>query len=246
MKNKIMRTMIVAAGCILMLAVPQWVAGASECTFPDLEFLLGTSCRILQEEYVYSEEFLCDAYTWDYPDGWDSEDDYLFALLACEHCSIWEWDAEEIEGYSGFVLFGENGEQTLIVSEFDGEDQVLVLVDAGMEIEKVELTENADEWIASVEEIKSEESSADDSSSSENSESTQNTENTQSTGTSGHWEWQIKEVDCPSCVGGWCSVCNGTGTYRLYGQTVACPIYCSSCNGKGTITQREYVYVSGY
>lgn len=66
--------MTVAAGWILLLAVPQWIAGASECTFPDLEYILGTSCELLRVDYDYSEEFFCDAYIWNYPDGWDSED----------------------------------------------------------------------------------------------------------------------------------------------------------------------------
>ena len=61
----------------------------------------------------------------------------------------------------------------------------------------------------------------------------------------GHWEWRTVEKDCPSCVGGRCPVCNGTGVYRLYGEAVPCRIYCSSCNGLGTITQQEYVYVPG-
>ncbi len=61
----------------------------------------------------------------------------------------------------------------------------------------------------------------------------------------GHWEWRTVEKDCPSCVGGRCPVCNGTGVYRLYGEAVPCRIFCSACNGLGTITQQEYVYVPG-
>ena len=60
----------------------------------------------------------------------------------------------------------------------------------------------------------------------------------------GHWEWQTVEKDCPSCVGGRCPVCNGTGTYRLYGEAVPCDRDCSACDGKGTITQQEYVFVN--
>lgn len=60
----------------------------------------------------------------------------------------------------------------------------------------------------------------------------------------GHWEWRTVERDCPSCSGGRCPVCDGTGTYRLYGESVPCDRYCSACDGQGTITQQEYVYVS--
>lgn len=59
----------------------------------------------------------------------------------------------------------------------------------------------------------------------------------------GHYEWRTVEVDCPSCVGGTCSVCNGSGWYRLYGERVACSVLCSACKGLGVIVQRQYVYV---
>ena len=47
----------------------------------------------------------------------------------------------------------------------------------------------------------------------------------------GRWvyEWVEKEVDCPSCYGGSCPICHGTGTYRLYGQAVSCPRECTAC-----------------
>lgn len=66
-----------------------------------------------------------------------------------------------------------------------------------------------------------------------------------STSSAGHWEWRTVEKDCPACVGGRCPVCNGTGTYRLYGEAVPCDRYCSACDGRGTYTQQEYVYVPG-
>ena len=60
----------------------------------------------------------------------------------------------------------------------------------------------------------------------------------------GHWEWRTVEKDCPSCVGGSCPVCHGTGTCRLYGEEVPCDRYCSACDGRGTIIQQEYVFVN--
>ena len=57
------------------------------------------------------------------------------------------------------------------------------------------------------------------------------------------YEWRTVEVDCPSCVNGSCSVCNGTGWYRLYGQRVACSVLCSACKGSGVIVQSQYVPV---
>ena len=59
----------------------------------------------------------------------------------------------------------------------------------------------------------------------------------------GEWIWVEVEKDCPSCHGGRCSICNGTGVYRLYGEEVWCSRYCSSCDGRGTYTTQEYQYL---
>ncbi|MBQ8311792.1 MAG: hypothetical protein IJX84_01115 [Clostridia bacterium] len=61
--------------------------------------------------------------------------------------------------------------------------------------------------------------------------------------TGGNWEWVEVEKDCPYCTMGRCSVCKGTGTYSLYGESVSCDPACSSCDGKGTITTKEYQQV---
>lgn len=61
---------------------------------------------------------------------------------------------------------------------------------------------------------------------------------------SGHWEWQTQTVTCPECHGsGRCSLCHGTGAYRLYGQAVSCSATCSFCGGKGSYQTRQYIYV---
>ena len=62
-------------------------------------------------------------------------------------------------------------------------------------------------------------------------------------GSTGHWEWQKVKVDCPSCVGGICPLCNGSGVYRMYGQSIPCERRCSVCDGLGYFYQDEYVYV---
>lgn len=54
------------------------------------------------------------------------------------------------------------------------------------------------------------------------------------------WEWVEVEKDCPSCYNGTCTICNGSGVYRMYGESVPCRIFCSSCDGLGTYTTREY------
>lgn len=58
-----------------------------------------------------------------------------------------------------------------------------------------------------------------------------------------HVEYKTAEVDCPSCIGGTCSVCKGTGSVRMYGVAVSCDRDCSSCDGAGYIIQRQPVWV---
>ena len=57
-----------------------------------------------------------------------------------------------------------------------------------------------------------------------------------------HLEYQTVKVDCPSCYGGKCSVCNGSGTYRNYGVAVSCNPICTSCGGTGYIMQTQPVW----
>lgn len=63
-------------------------------------------------------------------------------------------------------------------------------------------------------------------------------------GLDGEWRWVDVEVDCPSCVGGVCPICHGTGSISMYGVKVQCDKTCSSCGGKGTFTQRQYHFFS--
>lgn len=60
----------------------------------------------------------------------------------------------------------------------------------------------------------------------------------------GHWETVSVEVDCPSCTNGVCKLCHGSGTYRLYGEAVACDKECSACDGAGSYTSTRTVWVN--
>lgn len=51
------------------------------------------------------------------------------------------------------------------------------------------------------------------------------------------------ERTCPECHGsGSCSLCNGTGTFRLYGEEVDCDRVCSFCKGEKTYEVLEPYY----
>lgn len=69
------------------------------------------------------------------------------------------------------------------------------------------------------------------------------TNNTQTGGTV-HNEWVTTSVTCIACHGSKiCSLCNGTGWYRLYGEAVPCPKWCSTCDGLGYYEQKTYLPV---
>lgn len=53
---------------------------------------------------------------------------------------------------------------------------------------------------------------------------------------------EVKQ-DCFACVGGKCGLCNGSGWYRNYGESVPCPVLCQTCDGLGYwyVTQPVWV-----
>ncbi|HIQ62414.1 MAG: hypothetical protein UFE80_02475 [Christensenellales bacterium] len=196
-------------------------SAALAAAFPDLACFLNEPCRLYRERYQFSQDFLCDAYVWEYPAGWDTDNDVAFALLA-QWSHGWAWERGTVEGYDAILLTDHTGAQGYLISGFDG--HILLLVPVGCEIEPLALANDEVQTAAPDTNVPA-------------------AQTQQETG-GGHWEWQEVTVDCPACVGGVCSVCNGSGFYRLYGERVLCRIYCSSCDGLGTFTQRQYVFVS--
>ena len=59
----------------------------------------------------------------------------------------------------------------------------------------------------------------------------------------GHWEYIEVEQDCFACVNGVCDLCNGTGTYRMYGASVSCSRTCETCDGRGYWITKQAVWV---
>lgn len=59
----------------------------------------------------------------------------------------------------------------------------------------------------------------------------------------GHVEYVEVKQDCFACTNGKCDLCNGSGWYRNYGESVPCPIRCTTCDGLGYwyITQPVWV-----
>ena len=64
-------------------------------------------------------------------------------------------------------------------------------------------------------------------------------------GAGGHVEYVTVQQDCFACVGGVCSLCSGTGVYRMYGIEVDCSRICSTCDGTGWLITQSPVWVYG-
>ncbi len=199
--------------CTLMTNAGALTSG----TFPDLGYLLDTPCMEGQRNYVFSQSFTCDVYTWDYPDNWPEKFDRLLPLLAVNEG--WTYEEANVEGYPAYQLTGPKGEYALLVPRFGG--QVLLLLPVGYEVISPGATPAP----------------------TLSPKPTGKTIVQPLIPSGGHYEWQNVSEDCPFCVGGSCKTCNGTGVYRLYGQAVDCDPHCSTCDGKGTITQRKYVFI---
>lgn len=207
---------------ILIIAMCMFCTAANAAAFPDLACFLGTECRLFREGYQFSEDFLCDAYVWAYPVGWDTGNDAALALLA-QWSHGWEWEAGEVEGYEAYLLTAYNGDEGMLISDFN--NHVLALLPVGCAIEPLQLVK--DEQQEQAAQIMP-------------APSAPQTEAGQS---NIRWEWIEVEADCPACVGGTCRECNGTGTYRLYGETIPCTRYCTICDGEGTYTRQEYIQI---
>jgi len=62
-------------------------------------------------------------------------------------------------------------------------------------------------------------------------------------GSGGHWEYIEVQQDCFACVGGVCDLCDGTGTYRMYGSAISCSKTCETCGGLGYWFTTQAVWV---
>lgn len=206
MKMKTLLALLAALLCLTSGAL----AG---CAFPDLEAVLGMPYELYAQNYAFSEDFTCDAYLWDYPVGWDGEDEALARYV--QKKADWAYQPTTVEGHEAWLFTSPEGENAILVSRFQG--RLLGLLPVGCEIVGTKPTQAPNR--------------------------PQNTPQP-SGGSGGHWEWQMREKRCPAgCMGGRCTVCNGSGVYRMYGETVWCSPICPSCDGLGVIYQRDYVFV---
>ncbi len=213
---------------LIFLCLPGCGQAAESCTFPDMGYLLTTEVIPGQTNYAFSETFVCDAYYWDYPSDWKAKFDPHLPLLPMLHG--WTYEATQVEGHDAYAFTGPNGETAILVPRFG--KQLLLLVPVGCQLVWPGPVEPTPEPTAIP--------------TAEPASQPDWDVYVPDTSSSGSWEWQYNEVDCPECFGGRCPVCNGSGIYRNFGVSVDCDPDCAACDGKGTFMQRDYVYVPGY
>lgn len=185
-------------------------------SLPDVGTFLQTAGECQKVDYAFSADYHCDV--WVYPRSAQADallGDWLLRALE-EGYTI---SKTSIEGETAYCAVDAIGRCALLFPDFQG--VVMLLVEQGMPYSsEPEATAVPQPTAAPA------------------------TTSVPSTSQSVQWEWVTVEKDCPACIAGVCSLCLGTGTFRLYGSAIECPTYCTTCNGKGTYTTTEYRPVS--
>lgn len=198
---------------IMVLAACLMLIFSSACAqvLPDAGICLDVSVQQQMKEYVFSQDYVCDV--WVYPR--DSRTDDLLADWIMQALdSGYTVSRTVVEGQTAYRLEDETGLYALMFPQYQG--AVMLMIQQGMDYVPAMPTP-VPEPVAQPADVPF----IPDSS-------------------GGEWIWVEVEKDCPSCINGKCSVCDGSGIYRLYGEEVMCDPSCSSCDGLGTYTTREY------
>lgn len=186
-------------------------ATASAQVLPDAGAVLNVSPQQQMADYEYSPDYVCNV--WVYPRDARTDNRMADWIMDALH-SGYTVSCTTVEGQTAYRLEDASGRYALMFPQYQG--AVMLMVQQGMDYAPAMATPTPKPTVKPAD----------------------NPIITSSP--SGEWEWVEVEKDCPSCTNGRCSVCKGTGTYSLYGQSVSCDRDCSSCDGEGTITQKEY------
>lgn len=181
---------------------------------PDAGKLLNVRLQQEMKDYVFSSNYICDV--WVYPRDVRTDErmaDWIMAALE----SGYTVSVATVQGQSAYRLEDANGLYALMFPQYQG--AVMLMVQQGMDYAPAIATPTP-------------------------KPTAQPTPLPEMPSTSsGEWVWVEVEKDCPSCVNGTCSICKGTGVYRLYGEEIPCDRDCSSCDGRGTYISYDYQYV---
>lgn len=207
-----MKRALCIAICLLLLCATA-LGASGELVLPDPSEALGQAGTLLRTDYPFSEDYLCDAYTYPLPDDADAflaryaelAENSGFSLTACVADGV---DAYRIERADSPL-------HALLFPEYQG--KLLLLVPEGMRL----------------------------STEPEPTPTPQPTPEPSAAPTVHcHLENRTRRVTCPICFGNKkCTLCNGTGVYRAYGESVPCEKLCVFCDGLGYYEEITSVWV---
>lgn len=212
-----MRRILSLAICALMLC-PLALAATGGEVLPDPSEALGQAGALLREDYLFSTDYLCDAYVYLPPEDASAFLDQYEAIVRDSGFDISPCVADGQDAYR--IESPVSGLYALLFPEYEG--RLLFLVQDGMRLStEPEPTPTPTPRATSRPETGG-----------------------GSASTGSHVEYVIQQTPCLIChTTGKCSLCNGTGIYRAYGESVLCDLWCSYCNGLGYIEQTVPILV---
>lgn len=222
MKKTICALILIALLCAA--ATGEGLTGLGQ-SLPNPAALLGASGKLIQENYSFAWDYLCDAYTYPLPEDSAEFLEAYIALAEQAGCSVSDTTAD---GQQALRIDSPDGSRyALLFPEFQG--QILLLMQTGLKFAPETTPTPASTPKPSPTPLPA----------------TPATSNSvQGNASSPHVEYQYVQVPCSVChTSGKCSLCNGTGTYRLYGTSTPCYIYCQTCDGLGYYMQMQPVWV---
>lgn len=210
-----MKKIMAFSVCLMLICV-----SACAQVLPDAGVWLDVGVQQKMTDYVFSQDYVCDV--WIYPR--DNRTEKLLAGWIMQALdSGYIVSVTIVEGQRAYRLEDENGLYALMFSQYQG--KVMLMLQQGMHYAPDMATPTPRPTLRPTLEPN---------------------EGAKAPGAdTGDWGWIWVEVekDCPFCVNGRCSNCNGTGAIHLYGETVSCDRSCVACDGLGTYTTQEYQYV---
>lgn len=185
----------------------------AEAALPDLQPFLNVQSQQQMTDYAYSSEYVCNV--WFFPRNSYTEAGCGYWLLDCLEEGF-TLSKTQVEGYGAYIVKAPSGPYAMLLPDYGG--TAMLMVETTLPYAPALPTATpAPRPVV--------------------------TPAPQTGGSGGHWESVTVEKDCPSCTNGSCSICHGTGVYRLYGQAVDCDRDCASCDGKGTYESTQLVWV---
>ncbi|MBQ7845757.1 MAG: hypothetical protein IJ392_06340 [Clostridia bacterium] len=187
---------------------------ASAQVLPDAGAVLDVSPQQQMADYVYSPDYVCNV--WVYPRDARTDNRIADWIMAALH-SGYTIRYTTVDGQTAYRLEDASGRYALMFPQYQG--AVMLMIQQGMDYAPALATPTPKATAKPVDDP------------------------IITTSPNSDWVWVEVEKDCPYCIHGECGTCNGSGIYRLYGQSVGCPKDCAACDGKGTIIQKEYQQV---